>query len=136
MEAEREQTNWRPSILLLMAVAFLVVGSVGARYRLMTRLQDWRSPGQTPQFTQSILAQQGAAPIQGIDKVRRDADAGDAAAQNALGDLYDEGRGVPQDLPAAIEWYRKSAAQNFAFAENNLGYAYEHGLGVLQDYSQ
>lgn len=46
---------------------------------------------------------------------------GDADAQFNLGQAYKLGRGVPTDLPAALGWYRKAAAQGHLRAEDNLG---------------
>ena len=37
------------------------------------------------------------------------ADQGDAPAQNALGVMYQNGRGVPQDYAETAKWYRKAA---------------------------
>ena len=37
------------------------------------------------------------------------AEQGDARAQNNLGVMYDDGRGVPQDYAQAVKWYRLSA---------------------------
>ena len=34
---------------------------------------------------------------------------GDAIAQYYLGDLYDKGRGVPQNYAEATKWYRRSS---------------------------
>jgi uncharacterized protein len=42
------------------------------------------------------------------------AENGDAIAQYYLGDLYDKGRGVPQDYAEATKWYRRSAEQGFS----------------------
>ena len=41
------------------------------------------------------------------------ADQGNAAAQNNLGVLYEEGQGVPQDYAVAMKWFSLSAAQGF-----------------------
>ena len=64
------------------------------------------------------------------------ADQGDAYAQFALGVLYNNGRGVPQDYAEALKWYRKAADQGFAAAEFNLGVLHDHGQGVAQDYAE
>ncbi len=61
------------------------------------------------------------------------ADAGDAAAQYALGRAYEDGQGVPQDDDKAVLWYRKSADQGFAKAQTALGVMYRLGRGVEQD---
>ena len=55
---------------------------------------------------------------------------GDATAENALGLLYDSGRGTAQDEILALHWFQLSAAQGNAYAENNVGYIYDTGRGV------
>ena len=62
--------------------------------------------------------------------------AGDAAAQFYLGEMYEDGRGVPQNDAEAAKWYRKSAEQGDATAQFNLGFIYGEGEGVPQDYVQ
>jgi len=61
------------------------------------------------------------------------AHAGDRDAQYALGILYELGRGVERDLLAAVDWYRRSAAQGLADAQFNLAAMYANGEGVSQD---
>jgi uncharacterized protein len=46
---------------------------------------------------------------------------GDADAQFNLGQAYKLGRGVPTDLKAAEDWYRKAAQQGHLQAEDNYG---------------
>jgi Sel1 repeat-containing protein len=58
------------------------------------------------------------------------AEAGDEAAQNNLGILYREGKGVSQSYADAIKWFQLSASQGSMWAQYNLGMAYEHGEGV------
>lgn len=67
---------------------------------------------------------------------RRAADQRYAIAQNNLGLMYDNGRGVPQDYAQAVLWYRKAADQGAAGAQYNLGLMYFKGQGVPQDYAQ
>ncbi|MBU6485497.1 MAG: sel1 repeat family protein [Betaproteobacteria bacterium] len=64
---------------------------------------------------------------------RRAADDGNAAAGNAIGDLYRTGRGVPQDRDRAAQWYRWAADRGSAAASLSLGYMYANGQGVRQD---
>ncbi len=65
------------------------------------------------------------------------ADAGDAAAQFALGLAYAVGRsGVTQDDATAVTWFRKAAEQGLPKAQFNLGVAYDRGRGVSQDGGQ
>ncbi len=48
------------------------------------------------------------------------AEAGHPEAQCLLGNLYEMGLGVPQDLACAIACYQKSSAQGYSIASNNL----------------
>ena len=61
---------------------------------------------------------------------RKAAEQGYAPAQTNLGNMYMEGRGVPQDDAEGVRWYRMAADQGLADAQNNLGFAYDSGQGV------
>jgi hypothetical protein len=61
------------------------------------------------------------------------AEAGDADAQNYVGEIYLKGLGTEPDYVKAREWFEKAAAQNSRRARINLGYLYEQGLGVDRD---
>lgn len=62
---------------------------------------------------------------------------GDAEAQYRLGRMYEYGRGVMTDMPQAMTWLRKSAAQDNASAQGELGAIYASGFGgVPQDDAQ
>ena len=50
-----------------------------------------------------------------------------------LGQLYEEGQGVPRDYLEALKWYRKSADQGDVWAQLAVGRFYEQGYGVHQD---
>ena len=62
-----------------------------------------------------------------VDIWRPLATTGDADAQFNIGQAYKLGRGVPVDLPLAIEWFRKASAQGHAQAIDN------YGLALFQD---
>ena len=62
------------------------------------------------------------------------ADQGYVLAQMTLGSMYQFGRGVPQEYPAAVKWFGKTADQGYAHAQLGLCYMYEEGLGVPQNY--
>ena len=62
------------------------------------------------------------------------AEQGNAVAQNNLGFMYDNGKGVAQDYKEAVKWYTKAAEQGNASAQSNLGAMYDQGKGVAQDY--
>ena len=59
--------------------------------------------------------------------------AGDAEAQNNVGEIYERGLGDEPNYSAAIIWYQKAADQNYSRALFNLGTLYEQGFGVEQD---
>ena len=64
---------------------------------------------------------------------RAAAEAGDLAAQNNLGELYESGRGVPQDASLAFGWYARAAEGGFPPAQLNLARLYAEGAGVARD---
>jgi len=64
--------------------------------------------------------------------LRTSAEAGDASAQFRLGQLYDEGTGVPQDYGQAKVWYERAAKQGHVGAQVNLGTLYLQGEGAPQ----
>jgi TPR repeat protein len=61
------------------------------------------------------------------------AEQGDAIAQNKLGWMYNNGRGVPVDDTEAVRWYRLAAEQGNAYAQHQLGTMYLYGEGVPLD---
>ena len=61
------------------------------------------------------------------------AEQGYGDAQYNLGNLYRDGRGVPQDYAEAVKWYSKAAEQGNAEAQYNLGLMYRKGRGVPWD---
>jgi localization factor PodJL len=65
--------------------------------------------------------------------LRAAAGKGDAAAEYEIAVRYAEGRGVPQDSSAAVEWFERAAKQGLAPAQFRLGGMYEKGLGVKKN---
>lgn len=61
------------------------------------------------------------------------AEQGYVAAQYALGQLYEKGRGVDRDFAEALEWYRKAAEKGHADSQYRLAVGYGYGLGVRKD---
>ncbi len=64
------------------------------------------------------------------------AEAGNAEAQNDLGIMYAEGKGVPLDFTEAVRWIRRAAEQGFGAAQFNLGVKHYRGRGVPQSYGE
>ncbi|WP_374377518.1 tetratricopeptide repeat protein [Dongia sp.] len=61
------------------------------------------------------------------------AEAGQASAQAALGQMYLDGHGVPQDPTQAAIWLEKAANGGNARARAQIGALYATGTGVQQD---
>jgi uncharacterized protein len=73
-------------------------------------------------------------PVSGsFESVKQLAEKGNAEAQLKLAQLYQEGKGVAQNLQEAVNWSRKAAEQGFAQAQFFLGQMYESGKGVTKD---
>lgn len=64
------------------------------------------------------------------------AQGGDVEAQNNLGFMYAQGRGVAKDYGQALKWFRMAAEQSDSYAQFHLGIMHENGQGVAQDYVQ
>ena len=67
-----------------------------------------------------------------LEEMRKDADESNAEAQNNLGEIYRDGKGVSQDDKEAIKWFKDSANQRFIAAQNNLAWMHKNGEGVRQ----
>ncbi|KAF9112287.1 hypothetical protein BGX30_007335, partial [Mortierella sp. GBA39] len=59
---------------------------------------------------------------------------GDKNAQVALGDMYRDGMGVPQDYQAAMDWYLKAVQQGDAAGQQRVGGLYDEGIDVSQNH--
>ena len=58
---------------------------------------------------------------------------GDAQAQNSLGAMHYNGKGVVKDFKEAVKWYRLAAAQGNISAQVNLASMYYEGEGVAEN---
>jgi len=63
----------------------------------------------------------------------QNAQQGDTAAQNTVGDMYRKGKGVEQNYEQAFYWYLKAAEQGHADAQMSIGHMYDEGIGVSLD---
>jgi len=71
-----------------------------------------------------------------VTALMRQAEAGDGAAANTLGDEYRRGDVVSQDSAVAFGWYRRGAELGDRAAQNNLGTTFLEGYGCDQDKTQ
>ena len=68
-----------------------------------------------------------------FDAFSRSANLGHPQSQMALGVMYETGKGVGQDIGAALTWYKKAAEAGDAFAQFKIGMAMAYGVGVPKD---
>ena len=64
------------------------------------------------------------------------AELGHAEAQNFLGEIYRDGRGVGQDFSKAAHLFQLAAAQGLGDAQLSLGFCFRYGKGVDRDDTQ
>lgn len=64
------------------------------------------------------------------------AETGSAEAQFSLGNLYAEGKVVPNDFTEATKWFHKAADQGYPQALYTLGVIYSGGHGVPVDFAE
>jgi TPR repeat protein len=68
-----------------------------------------------------------------FEQLKSEAQRNDLAAQVALGEIYRDGQGIPQDLSAALHWFNKAAARSEPQSQFNIGMLYHEGKGVEHD---
>jgi len=118
--------------LLQVAVAmFVAVGLMGCASQMeiapsVTKLEKY-------DYTQGVNAYNDRHFDRALDIWVEVANEGDVDAINALGMMYQSGRGVSRDVGAAARLYKKAANAGLASAQNNLAVLYEGGEGVPQD---
>ena len=83
-----------------------------------------------------VTALGAVAQTTNIATLTQKANAGDAKAQNELGDAYYYGKGVAKDFTEATKWYKKAAEQGNASAQYSLGFCYENGKGVTKNLTE
>lgn len=66
--------------------------------------------------------------------LRRQAESGDATAQQQLAWMYQLGNGQPADRVEAAKWFRRAADQGLPDAQFQLAHLYTEGRGVPVDY--
>lgn len=71
-------------------------------------------------FDRITEIQQAAKDAKALLDLKVAAAKGDAASQYSMGLHYEQGAGTQQDIPAAVEWYRKAAAQGHPDATGRL----------------
>lgn len=77
-----------------------------------------------------------SSPKHEVSLIRNWAGKGNIGAQFRLGQIYENGEGLPKDLAKAVHWYRKAAVNGSSYAQNSLGDMYQFGRGVEQDFAE
>ncbi len=108
---------------LVIAITLLLI-AIGGRIFFYVRVSSSNSAVATAEHLPDL----NAAKIQ--------AENGNPEAENALGEIYAEGKQVKLDYGEAARWYRQAAEKGLAKAQYNLGVLLEIGQGVLRDESQ
>jgi len=85
--------------------------------------------------TEAEAATSSEAGTAQITTLRQQAAAGSAVAQFHLGEVFQRGQHVPQDMTAAHHFYNLAATQGHIRAQFRLGFLYERGLGVKQNFA-
>lgn len=111
----------RKSFTLALAVAALTFGSLAAR---ADNLQDGAKAFQGGQYSRALTLWRPLATQ------------GNPVAQNNLGIMYLDGKGVPQNMSEAVRYLSLSAAAGSSLGQNNLGGLYRDGKGVPRDFAR
>ena len=83
-------------------------------------------------LTTMLLSQGKYAEAQLLN--RKAAAQGDPVAQYNLGDIYDNGQGVPKNSAEAFRWFHQAAAQGHVEAQAIIGNMYACGEGVATNW--
>ncbi len=106
---------------LILALAAVALGAVGAS---ADTLQDGARYFQRADYNRALASWRPLA-VQG-----------NPVAQNNLGIMYLDGKGVPQNTSEAVRYLSLSAAAGSSLGQNNLGGLYRDGKGVPRDYGR
>jgi TPR repeat protein len=71
-----------------------------------------------------------------LQKLRAEAERGNAQAQYVLGGAYYNGNGVARNLAQGAQWLLKAAEGGYAPAQCDLGVMYQKGVGVDQSFDR
>ena len=115
----------------LAAIGLAAVCGIGGGYFIGTAVRNGLKPPTPAQLEQR---QRQARRAEELKQLEADAAQGDAEAAHELGVCYATAdRGLRQDLPRSVEYYRAAAEAGHAGARCRLGAAYRTGCGVEVD---
>ena len=85
-------------------------------------------------YDEGLRLRQAGSESEAFDRFREAAERGHGPAAFELGEAYNEGRGVDQDLNAGAKWINAAATRGEPRAQYVLGSAYYNGNSVEQDF--
>lgn len=106
--------------ILLLMIATLFMGGVQAQ----------KNSNQKKQVAQE---QKSNAALDSLKNIVKQAEQGNAVAQNVVGTWYYKGEHYAKDYQKACKWWALSAAQFNVEALGNMGLLYQYGRGVAAD---
>ena len=111
----------RRPIIIAFAAATLALSGFAAR---ADQLQDGANAFQNGNYSRALASWRPLA------------NQGNPVAQNNLGIMYLDGKGVPQNISEAVRYLSLSAAAGSSLGQNNLGGLYRDGKGVPRDFNK
>lgn len=121
---------------MLAAVAGVaVLGSAAGIYFFLVQRSETKINA-IPMGAQAIAAAEKPLTTADVDKLRAQAEGGDAEAAWRVGDAHEKGVGASKDANLATQWYRRAAEAGSSEGQFRFGLMCEQGQGVPQDYSQ
>jgi len=119
----------------LLIICLFVAGSVSAGMHVQASKSDHHSsqPVLSSMLQGAMLAFVAEDYEQAFKRLLPLAQQDIVEAQYYLASLYDDGRGVEQNVALASHWYTRAAQQGHLSAQYNLGVAYANGHGVQKD---
>ncbi len=111
----------RKPIIIAIAAAVMAFGGLSAR---ADQLQDGAAAFQNGNYGRALASWRPLAAQ------------GNPTAQNNLGIMFLDGKGVNQNTSEAVRYLSLSAAAGSSLGQNNLGGLYRDGKGVPRDYNK
>lgn len=106
----------------------------GDNASLQTLMQAARFGALLPQYYLGLTHLELKNNPEAMKWFRIAASKGFSKAENQIGLMYENARGVPQDFIEAAKWYTKSAQKGDPDGQFNIGRLYERGSGVDRNY--
>ena len=121
-------TKWRLARVLGLGLAFGLAACGNEEAELAEKAKQEQTA-----FSKGLAAYNAGDFPTALAVLKPLADAGNPSAQNNIGRMYYDGKGVPENDAEAVKWFQLAADKGHPTAQFNLGAAYEYGNGVQQN---